>query len=136
MEEQIIEVQAAAANALFTTNNLWMMIATALVFIMHLGFSTLEIGFVRSKNVVNVLFKNVMILPIGLLTYYICGFNLMYPGFDGLASDWFGFSVVWIKFTGRKFYRLFRWKLYLLDRLYFPGHVCCYLRNHCVRCCC
>jgi Amt family ammonium transporter len=92
MEEQIIEVQAAAANALFTTNNLWMMIATALVFIMHLGFSTLEIGFVRSKNVVNVLFKNVMILPIGLLTYYICGFNLMYPGFEGLASDWFGFS--------------------------------------------
>jgi Amt family ammonium transporter len=92
MEEQIIEVQAAAANALFTTNNLWMMIATALVFIMHLGFSTLEIGFVRSKNVVNVLFKNVMILPIGLLTYYICGFNLMYPGFEGLATDWFGFG--------------------------------------------
>jgi Amt family ammonium transporter len=92
MEEQIIEVQAAAANALFTTNNLWMMIAAALVFIMHLGFSTLEIGFVRSKNVVNVLFKNAMILPIGILTYYICGFNLMYPGFEGLASDWFGFA--------------------------------------------
>jgi Amt family ammonium transporter len=136
MEEQIIEVQAAAANALFTTNNLWMMIATALVFIMHLGFSTLEIGFVRSKNVVNVLFKNVMILPIGLLTYYICGFNLMYPGFEGLASDWFGFSGGFglslpegnsIDYFGG---------LYLLDRLYFPGYVCCYLRNHCVRCCC
>src|SRR5690606_9233900 len=33
-----------------------------------------------------------MILPIGILTYYICGFNLMYPGFEGLASDWFGFA--------------------------------------------
>lgn len=92
MEQDILNVQAEAANALFTTNNLWMMIATALVFIMHLGFSTLEIGFVRSKNVVNVLFKNAMILPIGILTYYICGFNLMYPGFAEGAAGFFGFA--------------------------------------------
>ncbi|MEZ5006527.1 MAG: ammonium transporter [Chitinophagales bacterium] len=92
MEQDILNVQAEAANALFTTNNLWMMIATALVFIMHLGFSALEIGFVRSKNVVNVLFKNAMILPIGILTYYICGFNLMYPGFAEGAAGFFGFA--------------------------------------------
>lgn len=92
MEQEILNVQAEAANALFTTNNLWMMIAAALVFIMHLGFSTLEIGFVRSKNVVNVLFKNAMILPIGILTYYICGFNLMYPGFAEGAAGFFGFA--------------------------------------------
>lgn len=67
-------------EALFTTNNLWILIATVLVFVMHLGFATLEAGFVRKKNVANILFKNVMIIAIGLITYYIVGFNLMYPG--------------------------------------------------------
>jgi len=80
---------AAATTALFTANNIWMMVATALVFIMNLGFATLESGLTRSKNTVNILFKNVYIVLIGLLTYYVCGFNLMYPGdFNG----YFGFA--------------------------------------------
>jgi len=78
-------------EALFVTNNLWMMIATVLVFIMHLGFSCLESGLVRSKNVVNILFKNVMIIAIGILTYTLVGFNLMYPG-EAFAGSFFGFS--------------------------------------------
>ncbi len=74
----------AAATALFTTNNVWMMLATGLVFIMHLGFATLESGMTRAKNTVNILFKNVFIVCVGLLTYYVVGFNLMYPGdFNG-----------------------------------------------------
>lgn len=74
----------AAGNALFTANNVWMMLCTALVFMMHMGFATLEAGLARSKNTVNILFKNVYIVCIGLLTYYVCGFNLMYPGdFNG-----------------------------------------------------
>ena len=75
----------------FTTSNLWMMIATALIFIMHLGFATLETGLTQSKNAVNVLFKNTMIPCIGLLSYAIIGFNLMYPGPEH-AGQWFGFS--------------------------------------------
>ncbi|MCA9398620.1 MAG: hypothetical protein KC618_02640 [Candidatus Omnitrophica bacterium] len=65
---------------MFTVNNVWMMVSTFLVFIMHLGFATLESGLTRSKNTVNILFKNVMIIAIGLLTYALIGFNLMYPG--------------------------------------------------------
>lgn len=78
-------------NTLLTVNNLWMMICIALVFIMHLGFSLLEIGLTRSKNTINILFKNVMILIIGILTYSLVGFNLMYPG-EEFAGSWFGFS--------------------------------------------
>ncbi|MEL6867095.1 MAG: ammonium transporter [Bacteroidota bacterium] len=69
-------------EALFTVNNLWLLVATVLVFIMHLGFAMLEAGFVRQKNTVNILFKNVMIIAIGLITYYAVGFNLMYPGMN------------------------------------------------------
>ena len=78
-------------NAIFTSNNLWMMLCIALVFIMHLGFSLLEIGLTRAKNTINILFKNVIILIIGLLTYTLVGFNLMYPGAD-FAGAFFGFS--------------------------------------------
>ena len=77
-------------EALFTANNLWMLMATVLVFVMHLGFATLESGFVQKKNVVNILFKNAMIISIGLLTYFICGFNLMYPGSN--EGGFFAFS--------------------------------------------
>lgn len=78
-------------EATFIANNLWIMVAAALVFIMHLGFACLEAGFVRSKNVVNILFKNTMIIAIGLLTYTYVGFNLMYPG-EGFAGGFFGFA--------------------------------------------
>ncbi len=78
-------------NAAFIANNLWMMICIALVFIMHLGFSLLEIGLTRAKNTINILFKNVMVLIIGILTYTFVGFSLMYPG-EAFAGGVFGFS--------------------------------------------
>ena len=81
----------SAADAMFTVNNTWMMVATFLVFIMHLGFATLESGLTQSKNTVNILFKNMGIIAIGLLTYTIAGFNLMYPGEFSIGQV-FGFA--------------------------------------------
>ena len=78
--------------ALFTVNNLWLLIAAVLVLTMHLGFSTLEAGLTQSKNTVNVLFKNVFIICIGIISYAIYGFNAMYPGdFNGYfaVGSWF-----------------------------------------------
>ena len=80
------------ANLVLTSNNTWMMVATGLVFIMHLGFATVETGLTRSKNTVNILFKNTITPAIGLLTYAICGFNLMYPGFAEGDSGLFAFA--------------------------------------------
>ena len=81
--------EPTAADAIFTINNTWMLVAAFLVFIMHLGFATLESGLTQAKNTVNILFKNVSIIAIGILTYAVCGFNLMYPGdFNGF----FGFA--------------------------------------------
>jgi len=77
---------------LLTTNNVWMMICTALVFFMHLGFAFLEIGLTRQKNTLNILFKNIFIITIGLLLYCLVGFNLMYPGFEEGSAGLFGFA--------------------------------------------
>ena len=73
---------------LLTINNVWMMICTALVFFMHTGFAFLEIGLTRQKNTINILFKNIFIITVGLLLYYMVGFNLMYPGdFNGFIGS-------------------------------------------------
>ncbi len=88
----VSETVEAVSTGLFTANNVWMMLCTALVFIMHLGFAGVEAGFGQTKNTVNILFKNTLTPIIGILTFYLVGFSLMYPrsvdpgfyfGFDG-----------------------------------------------------
>ncbi|MEZ4773036.1 MAG: ammonium transporter [Bacteroidia bacterium] len=95
----LAQTNIQAADTLLTTNNVWMMICTALVFIMHLGFASVESGFTQAKNTVNILFKNTLTPAIGLITYALFGFALMYPkelgdafnGFLGFAG--FGLSL-------------------------------------------
>ncbi len=91
----ITEVGGQVAENLLTVNNVWMMVAIFLVFIMHLGFAGVEAGFGQSKNTVNILFKNTLTPLIGIITYYIVGFNLMYP--DSFAA---GGGMEWLGFDG------------------------------------
>ncbi len=76
--------QPTVDDLAFVIHNVWMLLSTALVFIMHLGFATVESGLTRAKNTCNILFKNTLIPAIGLLTYAAVGFNLMYPGDSAL----------------------------------------------------
>jgi Amt family ammonium transporter len=114
--EELITAQGETAYAFdfFTVSMLWTVIAAAMVFIMHLGFATLESGLTQKKNTTNVLFKNVFIICIGLLTYAFVGFNTHYPGdFNGFFSlggpigdlnadggDTFGYGGVALCMTG------------------------------------
>jgi len=95
---EISQEVSEGATALFTANNVWMMLATALVFIMHLGFAGVEAGFTQSKNTVNILFKNSLTPVLGILTYYFVGFGLMYPGFA--EPGWLGFGGFFLKLPG------------------------------------
>jgi len=83
--------EVTAEEAMFAVNNTWMLVATFLVFLMHMGFTGLEVGLTQAKNATNILFKNMSIIAIGLLTYAVVGFNLMYPG-DFLIEGFFGFA--------------------------------------------
>ena len=87
----LLEAQGEYAFAFdfFVVSMLWTVIAAALVFIMHLGFSTLEVGLTRQKNAVNVLMKNVFIISVGVLTYFLVGFNTHYPA-DWIIPDVLG----------------------------------------------
>ena len=82
----------SSRDAIFIVNNTWMLVATFLVFVMHLGFAALESGLTRAKNTVNILFKNTVIVAIGVLTYALMGFALMYPGESWILGDIIGFA--------------------------------------------
>ncbi|WDE97224.1 ammonium transporter [Lentisphaera profundi] len=80
-----------ASDDKFWTSNVFMMFCAVLVFIMHLGFCCLEVGFCRAKNSVNIIFKNFTIVAIATLVYAAVGFNIMYPG-DFSIGTFFGFA--------------------------------------------
>jgi Amt family ammonium transporter len=56
----------------------WLLVASALVFFMHTGFSMVEIGLTRSKNTANILMKNFMTVVLGILVYWAVGWGVMY----------------------------------------------------------
>lgn len=61
-------------------NTLWVLLATMLVFFMNLGFASLEAGFARSKNTVNILSKNFVVFAVSALGYLLLGWGLMFGG--------------------------------------------------------
>ncbi|TWO34762.1 ammonium transporter [Seonamhaeicola sediminis] len=67
---------------------LWMLISGILVFLMQAGFTLVESGFTRSKNVVNIAMKNVLDIAVGSLVYWFVGYSLMY----GDTNGWVGWS--------------------------------------------
>ncbi|PWJ62081.1 ammonium transporter [Fibrobacter sp. UWR4] len=83
------EAAPTVGEAIFMTENIWIMISAMLVFIMGLGFACVESGLCRAKSASNICFKNVAVPAIGISVYALLGFGLMYPGeFNG----WLGFA--------------------------------------------
>ncbi len=65
-------------------NNVWVVLAAALVIFMEGGFGLLEAGFVQAKNMGSIILKVWMDLTAGSLAYWVLGFGLMY-GADRLG---------------------------------------------------
>jgi len=78
-------------EAAYTFNTIVMFVCAVLVLFMQAGFAMLEVGMNAAKNTINILFKNVMDLSVGVLLFFFVGFGLMYPGAD-YEGKWFGFS--------------------------------------------
>ncbi len=79
-------------SAKVAMDTVWTLLAGVLVFFMHMGFSMLEAGFCRAKNVVAVLSKNVIVFAVGSLAFLIVGWGLMFGDgnmFLGTQGLWF-----------------------------------------------
>ncbi len=84
------------ADLVLAVNTVWVIVAAALVFLMHAGFACVEAGFTQSKNTANIIMKNFMTIAIGTICYYFVGFSLMFGG-DIWGKGLLGWSGVGIK---------------------------------------
>jgi Amt family ammonium transporter len=82
----------------FTLNNIVLFLSAVLVLFMQAGFAMVETGFNASKNAVNILFKNLMDMCLGVLLFWLVGYGLMYPGAD-YEGKYFGFGGIGIPET-------------------------------------
>ena len=78
----LIGCQVALANGgsddFVKVDNIWLLLAGALVFFMNAGFALLEAGFCRSNNSVNVLAKNLIVFCVAAIAFWMFGFGLMF----------------------------------------------------------
>ena len=72
-EEQLAEVATAA-------NEMWLVLAAALVMFMQPGFALVEAGFTRAKNAGNIIMKNLVDFSVGGIFYWAVGFAFAYGG--------------------------------------------------------
>src|SRR5919106_5227727 len=77
-------------------DNLWIMVACALVFLMQAGFMFLEIGFSRQKNVGTGVAKVLVNLGIITIAWWAIGYGINGPGNDifGTSGFFFHFDQV------------------------------------------
>jgi len=94
-----------ATDTVFILNSLLFLVGGFLVFWMAAGFSMLEAGLVRSKNVTMQLTKNIALFSLATVFYYLIGYNLMYPlgswAMDGILSGVWGVAILEAVGVGR-----------------------------------
>ena len=94
-----------ATDTVFILNSLLFLVGGFLVFWMAAGFSMLEAGLVRSKNVTMQLTKNIALFSLATVFYYLIGYNLMYPlgswALDGILSGVWGVAILEAVGVGR-----------------------------------
>lgn len=79
LEEKLNAIKTTTISSLTAdADALWLIFCGVLVFFMQAGFSLLEAGAVREKNVGNILYKNLMDAAIGALAFWIFGFAFAY----------------------------------------------------------
>lgn len=84
------EVTAAIEDLTAAIDIAWLLIAGTLVLFMQAGFALVEAGFIRSKNVTNILMKNVLDVSIGAIAYWAVGFGLAYGTTEFIDIKFFG----------------------------------------------
>lgn len=77
-------------------DTMWLLVAAFLVFFMQAGFALLEAGFTRSKNVVNIMMKNMMDFSMAAIAFWAIGWGIAYGtsagGFIGTDAFFLGYD--------------------------------------------
>ncbi len=84
-----IVLDSLIMNLLTSLDTTWLLLCAFLVMVMQAGFCLLEAGLVRSKNNINVAFKNLSDFAVAAIMYWLIGYGLMY---GSSAAGLFGSS--------------------------------------------
>lgn len=80
----------STTDLLASIDTMWVLIAGFLVFFMQAGFGFLEAGFVRSKNVVNIMAENFLDTTMTTMGFWAAGFGIMFGSGNGFfGTEWF-----------------------------------------------
>lgn len=83
----------------YALNTIFFLISGAMVMWMAAGFTALEAGSVRTKNVTEILTKNVALFSVASIAFLLCGYNIMYgwnePESHSMYADFF-FQMVFV----------------------------------------
>ncbi|WP_287128600.1 ammonium transporter, partial [Candidatus Cyanaurora vandensis] len=79
-------VAGTVADLKVGLNMTWVLLTGFLIFMMQAGFATVEAGFCRAKNSVNVMMMNLVVFCVGVIGYFLCGFAFMFGGLGGTAT--------------------------------------------------
>ena len=81
------ELQTLVPGLQVTLDNVFVLVATVLVVLMHAGFVLVEAGLTRAKNAGNIVMKNLINFSIGAVVFFAVGFAIAFGGgFDGLGA--------------------------------------------------
>ncbi|MBT4013090.1 MAG: ammonium transporter [Planctomycetaceae bacterium] len=92
VDDKIAVLEAEMAENDYVINTLFMMLCAVLVILMQPGFAMLEVGLNSQKNTVNILFKNVMDLSVGVILFLFIGWGVMYPGDFNIVDGILGYA--------------------------------------------
>jgi len=65
-------------DLLYASSTIWVVVTAVLVIFMQAGFAFLEAGLTRMKNVGHIAAKNVLVLAIASIVYYLVGFGIAF----------------------------------------------------------
>ena len=85
-EPTMQEIGNAVGHNRVSINFMWTLITGFLVMFMQAGFALVETGLTRAKNASHTMAMNLMIYPMGMLGFYLCGFAFMFGGLGPIAT--------------------------------------------------
>lgn len=82
----IVDLSNAVGHNKVAINMVWTLLAGFLVMFMQAGFAMVEGGLTRAKNISHTMAMNLMIYPLGMLGFFVCGFAFMFGGVGTLGT--------------------------------------------------
>lgn len=88
-------------NVLFSEFYYW--VTVVMMFLIHVGFATYEVGVSRRKNLQHILIKNIMVIPVVTVTFFLFGWWIYFAfvngpflngGVPALAESFYPWSVL------------------------------------------